>query len=48
MAVCFDAAVPLELSVHGGLVWEDDEEEAVRADRRREARRDVHLSLIHI
>jgi len=42
MAVCFDAAVPLELSVHGGLVWEDDEEEAVRADRRREARRDVH------
>ena len=35
LAVCFDVAVPLETSVHGGLVWEDDEEEAVRADGRR-------------
>ena len=35
LAVCFDVAVPLETSVHGGLVWEDDEEEAVRADQRR-------------
>jgi hypothetical protein len=35
LAVCFDVAVPLEASVHGGLVWEDDEEEAVRADQRR-------------
>ena len=38
MAVCFDVAVPLEPSVHGRLVWEDDEEEAVRADKRREPR----------
>jgi hypothetical protein len=38
MAVCFDVAVPLEPSVHGGLVWEDDEEEAVRADKRRDPR----------
>ena len=37
LAVCFDVVVPLEPSVHGGLVWEDDEEEAVRADKRREA-----------
>jgi hypothetical protein len=37
LAVCFDVAVPLEPSAHGGLVWEDDEEEAVRADKRREA-----------
>jgi hypothetical protein len=37
LAVCFDVAVPLELSAHGGLVWEDDEEEAVRAERRRQA-----------
>ena len=35
LAVCFDVAVPLEPSVHGGLVWEDDEEEGVRADKRR-------------
>ena len=34
LAVCFDVAVPLELSVQGGLVWEDDEEEAVRAEKR--------------
>jgi len=38
MAVCFDVAVPLEPGVHGGLVWEDDEEEAVRADKRRDPR----------
>jgi hypothetical protein len=38
MAICFDVAVPLEPSVHGGLVWEDDEEEAVRADHRRDPR----------
>jgi hypothetical protein len=38
LAVCFDVAVPLEQSAYGGLVWEDDEEEAVRADGRREAR----------
>jgi hypothetical protein len=38
MALCFDVAVPLEPSVHGGLVWEDDEEEAVRAEPRRDAR----------
>ena len=38
MALCFDVAVPLEPGVHGGLVWEDDEEEAVRADKRREPR----------
>jgi hypothetical protein len=38
MAICFDVAVPLEPSVHGGLVWEDDEEEAIRADTRREPR----------
>jgi len=37
LAVCFDVAVPLELSVQGGLVWEDDEEEAVRAEKRRQA-----------
>lgn len=37
LAVCFDVAVPLETSVHGGLVWEDDEKEAVRADGRRES-----------
>ena len=37
LAVCFDVAVPLETSVHGGLVWEDDEEEGVRADRRRDS-----------
>jgi hypothetical protein len=37
LAICFDVAVPLEPSIHGGLVWEDDEEEAVRADKRREA-----------
>jgi len=36
MAVGFDVAVPLEPSPHGTLVWEDDEEEAVRADKRRE------------
>ena len=42
LAVCFDAAVPLELSVYGGLVWEDDEEEAVRADGLRHARRVAH------
>jgi hypothetical protein len=35
LAVCFDVAVPLEPSAHGGLVWEDDEEQAVRADERR-------------
>jgi hypothetical protein len=35
LAVCFDVAVPLEPSLHGGLVWEDDEEEGVRVDRRR-------------
>ena len=35
LAVCFDVAVPLETSVHGGLVWEDDEEEAIRAGQRR-------------
>jgi hypothetical protein len=35
LAVCFDVAVPLEPSVHGGLVWENDEEQAVRADERR-------------
>jgi len=37
LAVCFDIAVPLETSVHGGLVWEDDEEEAVRSDGRRQS-----------
>ena len=37
LAVCFDVAVPLELSVQGGLVWEDDEQEAVRAEKRRQA-----------
>ena len=37
MAICFDVAVPLEPSIHGGLVWEDDEEEAVRADKHRQA-----------
>jgi hypothetical protein len=37
LAVCFDVAVPLEPSLHGGLVWEDDEEEGVRADERRQA-----------
>ncbi len=41
MAVGFDVAVPLEPSPHGTLVWEDDEEEAVRADKRR---RVVHLA----
>jgi hypothetical protein len=35
LAVCYDVAVPLEPSAHGGLVWEDDEEEAVRADKKR-------------
>ena len=37
LAVCFDVAVPLQTSVHGSLVWEDDEEEAVRADGRRDS-----------
>lgn len=37
LAVGFDVAVPLELSAQGGLVWEDDEEEAVRAEKRRQA-----------
>jgi len=37
LGVCFDVAVPLEPSAHGGLVWEDAEEEAVRVDKRREA-----------
>ena len=37
LAVCFDVAVPLETSVHAGLVWEDDEEEAVRANGRRDS-----------
>ena len=37
LAVCFDVAVPLELGAQGGLVWEDDEEEAVRAEKRRQA-----------
>ena len=37
LAVCFDVAVPLELSAQGGLVWEDDEEEAVRAEKHRQA-----------
>jgi hypothetical protein len=36
LGVCFDVAVPLELTPHGTLVWEDDEEEAVRADKRRQ------------
>jgi hypothetical protein len=35
LAVCFDVAVPLEPSAQGTLVWEDDEEEAVRAQKRR-------------
>jgi hypothetical protein len=42
LAVCFDVAVPLEPSVHGGLVWEDDEEEGVRVDRRRGAPSTAH------
>ena len=37
LAVCFDVAVPLELGAQGGLVWEDDEEEAVRAEKCRQA-----------
>ena len=35
LAISFDVAVPLEPSAQGTLVWEDDEEEAVRADKRR-------------
>ena len=36
LAICFDVAVPFEPAAHGALVWEDDEEEAVRAEQRRE------------
>jgi hypothetical protein len=42
LAVGFDVAVPLELSAQGGLVWEDDEEQAVRAEKRRQAAAEKH------
>jgi len=37
LAVCYDVAVPLEPSAQGGLVWEDDEEEAIHGDKKRAA-----------
>jgi len=36
LAICFDVAVPFEPAAHGALVWEDDEEQAVRAEQRRQ------------
>jgi hypothetical protein len=36
MGLCFDVAVPFEQTAQGTLVWEDDEEEAVRGERRQQ------------
>jgi hypothetical protein len=36
LGICFDVAVPLEQTAQGTLVWEDDEEEAVRGERRQQ------------
>ena len=36
LGLCFDVAVPFEQTAQGTLVWEDDEEEAVRGERRQQ------------
>jgi hypothetical protein len=36
MGLCFDVVVPFEQTAQGTLAWEDDEEEALRADKRRQ------------